>query len=248
MSEELRDEAPTGPQNSTQEGFFIPSHFNFSIEIKVDPELVDAIKDLAGAIRKNPEQKPSSPKDTTVGPAVQIPEPEKWHQPVKKTTEETPGETAKKYEKSFTKTKREPKPGKTNWKAIPGTKHAKYAEDGQYLTLKYLSGSVRTTWKKMLELSEFVGDAYREARDKNMGSIKNPNQVTAINQFVLAIQNKTVTPPKNTDEELEETFSQFQAEEDGDPDAAFRPMLTPHYSTRPDGNSGKVEGDMGAEL
>jgi len=74
------------------------------------------------------------------------------------------------------------------------------------------------------------------------------NKMTAVRQFAKAFRDGAVQKPRAPEHGLEENFSRFQTEEDWDPDAAFRPMLTPYYSTRPDGNSGKVEGDVGTGL
>lgn len=234
MSED-HDTTPTG-RDSTREGLFIPSHFNFSVSIGVDPKLVDAINNLADAIRGRQDPPVLRGLDPQEEKQTIADEPAIVHTPEEKLP--VTQETVRKYEKSIKKAKRPRNQPKYDWVKVEGTKHLKYAEDGAVLRISYLSGTVRTTWAEMLKLAEHTGDAYRTARDKLKGSFKNPNQVTAVNQFVECIQNGVIVPPAEA--ELEGNFSAFQAEED--PDAAFRPML--NVNTRPDENCGKVEGEI----
>jgi hypothetical protein len=253
MSGELNREVPTSAQCSTQGGFFIPSHFNFSIEIKADPELIAVLKALVkikDQSQKHPETLRALEKEEMEQSEIRRVflgiRAQEDPDPATKLTREMVEQAVDEYRKKTQKTEQKPakklKPGPITLlkHPVPGYKNLMYCEHKGQLHIWYSGSTIKTTWKKIEEVS---GKGLKEAGQliiEIVGKKSVKNKMTALRQFVRAYDAGIVKKSRiiEPEEELEKNFSRFQAEED--PDAAFRPMLT-SYSTRPDGNCGKVE-------
>lgn len=214
--------------NSTQAEITPISDFNFSISVnihvKADPELVAALQKIASCLERISPVRYSSEEVS-----IEVPE-----NPIDRGTSEKPyGRIVYRGD--------EPD---TEWTKIPQNKRLVWKEEKSSLYIKYYDAIVRTTWADVeriakIETSVKKGAAIKELLGKSFGA----NTRTAVSLFTKFIHDGTLKRPLNPDKELETDFSKFSEEED--PDAAFRPFVTPYHSSRPDENCGKVE-EVGA--
>jgi len=193
------------------------SDFNFSISVnvKVDPELIEALQKITSCLERI---KPIHSE------AVQVEQEPAYIEniPVKN---EQYGQI---------------KYNDTKWNIVPKYHNFKWRQDKDgKLHLKYYAGEVVTTWEEMEKLQAMN---LRQQREEIQKFDRANNKKTAVRVFLDSVKKGITKKPVNLDEELEKNFSKFEAEED--PDAKFRPMVTPYHSTRPDENCGKVEGGM----
>lgn len=128
------------------------------------------------------------------------------------------------------------------WNTVPKHPEFGWREQGKDLIVKYSNLSHDTNWKKIADLLKFKGTARTEEIKKSIGS-KTSKKISALNIFCRLVDEKVIKVPADPDKELDDFVTAFHAEED--PDAAFKPIVTPHISTRPDfENGGKVEGTL----
>lgn len=126
-----------------------------------------------------------------------------------------------------------------DWNRVHKYRNLRWKTEGEKLVLKYYAGEVNTTWSAIERLQKLPE---KKMLEEIRTLSKSNNKKTAIRTFITCLTEGLISKPSNPDAELVNNCSKFQAEEDQD--AAFRPFVTPFISTRPDSNSGKVEGTL----
>lgn len=122
------------------------------------------------------------------------------------------------------------------WKAVPRSRCLQWIEKDGKLVIKYRNEIVRPSWNLMKKLSgmrqqERSAEIHRIMRREGH---ETNNRFSAYNVFATCLQHGEISIPDVQEKKpIEE-----------DPDAAFRPFVTPFISTQPDPNSGKVEGTL----
>jgi len=265
VSEELSNhEAPTSAmQDSTQEGSITLQDINFSINgnirldihLAVDPALQAALERMAEVL------KPEQPKYTSFDPGPDGMEPlleedEAKLQEVQRIIEEAnrKSEKIELAKRARIEAEKNEKYGhivfggddyRRDWNRISERPNLRWKTAGEVLHCSYGSAVTETSWDEVERLSKLSRNERQVAIRKIVGNNPSANKRSSITLFVRLFVEGKIKRPESPEEELEKNFARFQLEED--PDAAFRPMLT-SYSTRPDENSGKVEGDLEVEL
>ena len=125
-----------------------------------------------------------------------------------------------------------------DWSYVEGYSILKWKCEGDGLLLKYRTTHARTTWDVIERLVRIPIKQRGKAIWKRLGGKGSSNMFSAYSRFTKLYEDGKIKRPANTDKELKESFDSLQDETD--PDAAFKPMLT-SYSTRPDPNCGKAE-------
>ena len=124
------------------------------------------------------------------------------------------------------------------------SKNLYYAESENGLVMiKYLSGTIYTLWS---EIMKACGD---QINVKPIPSGKGGNKLTALNQFIKAVegglrkgQAKTKSEISNSEFWTGKEKTQDDHKEPVDPDAEFRPIL--QQNTRADYDGSKIEGSL----
>jgi len=127
------------------------------------------------------------------------------------------------------------------WNYVPKYKDFSWTPNGNDIILRYAHITHDIDRKTVNYLLKFTGSKRTKEIEKVVGS-KTSKKISAINIFCRSIDEGIIKFPDDPEKNLVETFSQYQAEED--PDAVFRPMVTPYFSTAPDSEHGKVEGTL----
>ena len=125
-----------------------------------------------------------------------------------------------------------------DWSYVEGYSILKWKCEGDDLLLKYRTTHARTSWDVIERLARIPIKKRGKAIWKRLGGKGSSNMFSAYSRFTKLYEEGKIKRPVDTDNELKESFDSLQDETD--PDAAFKPMLT-SYSTRPDPNCGKAE-------
>ncbi|MDD3077394.1 MAG: hypothetical protein PHE44_12715 [Proteiniphilum sp.] len=125
-----------------------------------------------------------------------------------------------------------------DWSYVEGYSILKWKCEGDDLLLKYRTTHARTSWDVIERLARIPIKKRGKAIWKKIGGKGSSNMFSAYSRFTKLYEEGKIKRPANTDKELKESFESLQDETD--PDAVFKPMLT-SYSTRPDPNCGKAE-------
>lgn len=125
-----------------------------------------------------------------------------------------------------------------DWSYVEGYSILKWKCEGDDLLLKYRTTHAKTTWDVIERLARIPIKQRGKAIWKKIGGKGSSNMFSAYSRFTKLYEEGKIKRPANTDKELKESFESLQDETD--PDAVFKPMLT-SYSTRPDPNCGKAE-------
>lgn len=120
-----------------------------------------------------------------------------------------------------------------DWSCIDKYPILKWKCEGNELLLKYSNTPDNTTWDVIERLARIPIKKRGKAIWKLLGKRGNSNMFSAYSRFTKLYEEGKIKRPANTDKELKESFESLQ--EETDPDAVFKPMLT-SYSTRPDPN------------
>lgn len=219
MSEIPTDPSTTKESQEITQGKIVPlSNFNFSVvanfRVEADPSLMTAINRIADCL----DMLRSGPE-----PTVKLPDLEILPEIVKETMEEV--EKPLPFIELPVKTGSKTVVRKTERDWIQVNNNLKYAVEGKKIFVNYGGNNVETTATEV----------------NNLLKMRTSAQSAAINRIVAGNKGK-----KNA----LSSFLKFKAGEldqeveGSDPDAAFRPMVTPYHSTRPDGNCGKIEGTL----
>jgi len=127
------------------------------------------------------------------------------------------------------------------WNYVPKYKDFSWTPNGDALILRYAHLTHDIDWKTVSHLLKFTGSKRTKEIEKFVGS-KTSKKISAINIFCRSIDEGIIKLPDDPEKNLVDIFSQYLAEED--PDAVFKPMVTPYFSTAPDSEHGKVEGTL----
>ncbi|MDD3175944.1 MAG: hypothetical protein PHU51_05695 [Candidatus Nanoarchaeia archaeon] len=127
------------------------------------------------------------------------------------------------------------------WNYVPKYKEFSWRQNGDALILRYAHLTHDIDWKTVFHLLKFSGSKRTKEIEKVVGS-KTCKKITAINIFCRSIDEGIIKVPDDHEKTLVDIFSQYQAEED--PDAAYKPMVTPYINTAPNPECGKVEGTL----
>jgi hypothetical protein len=119
------------------------------------------------------------------------------------------------------------------WNRVTGHQRLMWRNEGDVISLLYNESSVKTTWDEVKRLSRISKNRRRMEIQKVL-STRIADRITAVSVFVSSYLEGLVPPPAEPGDVKE------------DPDAAFKPMVTPHISTRPDENCGSIESLQGA--
>jgi hypothetical protein len=120
-----------------------------------------------------------------------------------------------------------------DWSCIDKYPILKWKCEGNELLLKYSNTPDNTTWDVIERLARIPIKKRGKAIWKLLGKRGNSNMFSAYSRFTKLYEEGKIKRPVDTDKELKESFESLQ--EETDPDAVFKPMLT-SYSTRPDPN------------
>lgn len=120
-----------------------------------------------------------------------------------------------------------------DWSYVEGYSILKWKCEGNELLLKYSNTPDNTTWDVIERLARIPIKKRGKAIWKLLGKRGNSNMFSAYSRFTKLYEEGKIKRPVDTDKELKESFESLQ--EETDPDAVFKPMLT-SYSTRPDPN------------
>lgn len=126
--------------------------------------------------------------------------------------------------------------GEDGWHIVPGSQLLKWKLDGDNIRLRYHASYASITWSEVIRISK-VPKARRRLEIQKALDTTTLDSVTAVNVFISGYIKGYVSSPdeKNESAKVEE-----------DPDAVYKPMVTPHISTRPDENCGSIESYQGA--
>lgn len=127
------------------------------------------------------------------------------------------------------------------WNKVPKYPLFDWREEGNTLILRYANLSHDTNWKTISYLLGFTGSKRTHEIEKVVGS-KTSKKISAFSIFCRLVHEGVIKLPIDPDKELDDFLSQYRDEED--PEAVFKPMVTPFFGTRPDDNSGKIEGTL----
>jgi len=123
--------------------------------------------------------------------------------------------------------------GLDGWDVVPGSQRLKWKMDGDCIRLKYNESYATTSWDEVERLSK-VPKVRRRLEIQRALDTTTLDSVTAVNVFVSGYIKRAVFRPDKNDEVKE------------DPDAAFRPVVTPYINTRPMEECGSIESLQGA--
>jgi len=222
MSDELLTRS-TEEQNITPDGITLPFNFNFSIEGKIKITTDHATQSTLDKFLSFFQINTRAPEKPTVEQTANV-------------EADEPAELSVKIPDDLINPVFVPAP---KWKTAG---IVRWREEAENLIVRYMSDEWTTTWDDMKKLSEIPDDKRVEQIKKVLGDKFTNNRRTALNMFAKKLFEGEIKLPVNPDIELENNFKLFQEEDD--PDAAFRPMVSPFFSTHPDENFGKVEGPM----
>lgn len=138
-------------------------------------------------------------------------------------------------EKPANRTKRKSwsKYGLDGWDVLPGSRILKWKMDGDCIRLKYNESYAKTSWAEVERLSK-VPKVRRRLEIQRTLNTSTLDSVTAVNVFVSGYIKGAVCQPTESDGIKE------------DPDAAFRPVVTPYINTKPMEECGSIESLQGA--
>lgn len=197
----------------------------FSIEINIDRGTQETLKNIASAL-ETIAQKMSLPSNT----APYIP-----NIPTDEPTELSvcfPEYQSRRPAEPFTVIRTTSMKG-VIWNRITGHQKLMWREDGDWIALLYNESAVKTKWHEVKRLSRISKNRRRMEIQKTL-STKDIDRITAVSVFVSSYLEGLVMAPDEQKETVE------------DPDAAFKPMVTPYITTRPAEDCGSIESLQGA--
>lgn len=231
-------------QNITQSSIISIPDFNFSINCQVnvnfDPEtktlLMTALRLLEGQNQVINRSSSGQIINSTIQPEA-----------LENLIDDEPAELSVNIPEELTEQPKE-KPFGTiisanqiKWNYVPKYKEFSWTPNGDAIILRYAHLTHDIDWKTVSHLLKFTGSKRTKEIEKFVGS-KTSKKISAINIFCRSIDEGIIKFPDDPEKNLVDIFSQYLAEED--PDAAFKPMVTPYFSTAPDSEHGKVEGTL----
>lgn len=198
----------------------------FSIDINIDPGTQETLKTIASAletIAHNLHQNvasgmPKIPDDEPTELSVCIPD-DLIERPTKRI----------KNAQNKTCSPRE----SDGWRAVAGNRILEWKHENTNVLLKYNTALVNISWIDIGRLSN-VPKSRRRIEIQRVLSTTSADSVTAVNVFVSSYIKGIVYPPGINSVAIE------------DPDAAFKPMVTPYINTRPADDCGSIESLQGA--
>ena len=197
----------------------------FSIDLNVDQETKTTLRTIASAL-ETIAQKLTTPSNVVSDvPNVATDEPAEPSVCIPDDLIEKPAERITVVRTSVLKN--------VVWTRITGHQRLMWREEGDLIHLLYNDSKVKTTWDEIKRLS-LISKNRRRLEIQKMLSSRITDKITAVSVFVSSyLEGQVVSQedPRETEE---------------DPDAAFKPMVTPHISTRPDENCGSIESLQGA--
>jgi len=197
---------------------------NFSIEINLPPGTQTAIDSIAKSLETIAQKIQTSNVDFKV---AGLPQDEPAELSVR-----IPEDLIEKPAKRFTIVRTTVADG-VIWNRITGHQRLMWREDGEWVCLLYNDSAVKTTWDEIKRLSR-ISKNRRRLEIQKMLSSRITDRITAVSVFVSSYLEGLVKAPEDPQEPVE------------DPDAVFRPIVTPYINTRPVEDCGSVESLQGA--
>lgn len=198
---------------------------HFSIDLKLDPKTQTALESISRSLETIAQHMASADHGSYMGSNTPADEPNEL-------SVDIPIDLIERPAKRFTVVRTESSKG-VIWNRITGHQRLMWREEGGVISLLYNDSSAKTTWDHIKRLSR-ISKNRRRLEIQRMLSTSGTDCITAVSVFVSSYLEGLVEAPEEP------------AEVDEDQDAAFKPMVTPFVSTRPDDNCGSVESLQGA--
>jgi len=197
----------------------------FSIEINIDRGTQETLKNIASAL-ETIAQKMSLPSNTAPYiPNIPTDEPAELSVCIQDDLIKRPPEP-------FTVIRTTSMKG-VIWNRITGHQKLMWRNEGDVISLMYNDSAVKTTWEEIKRLSRVSKNRRRMEIQKTL-TTKDIDRITAVSVFVSSYLEGLVMAPDEQKETVE------------DPDAEFKPMVTPYITTRPAEDCGSIESLQGA--
>lgn len=198
---------------------------HFSIDLKLDSKTQTALASISKSLETIAQNMTSAKHVSYMGSNIPADEPSELGVNI-------PIDLIEKPAKHFTVVRTTSSKG-VIWNRITGHQRLMWRDDGDWISLRYNESAVKTKWPEVKRLSKIPKNR-RRMEIQRMLSTKDIDRITAVSVFVSSYLEGLVEAPEEPDEIKE------------DPDAAFRLMVTPFVSTRPDENCGSIESLQGA--